>query len=468
MPTVSASTTDTRKPILGREITSVFRYGKPGPHVPPSNVGTSIIPPMLAWQVLRNLPLLLRLRRRMTQYRKRRTEAGSDIVVAFYSDNLDEVNGIANNLRHVIPFMRALGHQAFLAGSAFHTRPHGVVENHYLLLLPRALSMEQLGYADSELAFPHIRPLLRLLWRYPVDLVELETPSPGAWLVGICAKIAGIKVISHYRTDVPSYTRSLVKAKWMHRYVLWLMQVFYRFTRPVISPCRDYQRKLVEEIRIPEGDTVILPRGIPLQNFSPNLRGQGVWEKFTSAKRKIRFLYVGRISKEKDIPFLEELWKRFRVHHDDVELLFVGGGWYLDILRGHFKDCPDVTLAGVQGGETLSSLYADADFFVFPSSTDTFGNVVVESIASGTPVLVTNQGGPQDIIDDYGCGWILPYNDLDAWLACMESCCQLIQNNPVEYEAMRTRACARSQFYTLENAVNTQWEYYRKVVRESY
>ena len=417
----------------------------------------------MAWQLLRNLPLLWKLRR-LFKARRRARRPEDEIAVAFYSDNLDEVNGIANNLRHVVPTMRAKGHSAYLAGSAFHTRKQGVVENHYVFLFPRAMSMEQLGYADSELAFPHLRPLLRLLERYPVDLLELETPSPGAWLAGISAKLIGLPVISHYRTDVPSYTRALVKQVWMQRYVLWLMQVFNRFTRPVVSPCRDYQRKLVEEIRIPLADTVILPRGIPLERFHPSLRGKGVWERFSSQGAKVRFLYVGRISKEKDIPFLETLWKAFRKRRQDAELLFVGGGWYLDQLRSHFDGHSEVNFAGVQGGETLSSLYADADFFVFPSGTDTFGNVVVESLASGTPVLVTDRGGPQDIVEGHGCGSILPYEAQEKWLEELDRCCNLKIEQQAEYAAMRERAYARSQCYTLDNAVDAQWAFFRQVV----
>lgn len=422
----------------------------------------------MSWQLLTNLPLLLKLRKRLATYRAQRVAQGHDIAIAFYSDNLDEVNGIANNLRHVVPFMHTQGHKAYLLGSAFHTRKHGVVENSYLILLPRAMSMEQLGYADSELAMPYLRPMLRMLWRYPIDLLEVETPSPGAWLSRIAAKIMGLKVISHYRTDVPSYTRTLVKAKWMHVYVLWLMQIFYRNARPVVSPCRDYQKKLADEIRVPIADTIILPRGIPLERYNPALRGKGTWERFSSAKKSVRFVFVGRISKEKDIPFLEELWKSFRAGNQDAELMFVGDGWYLQTLRDNFADCADVSFSGVQGGEVLAGLYADADFFIFPSGTDTFGNVVVESLASGTPVLVTDRGGPQDIVSELECGWVLPYNDIGAWQKQLQECCDLKQQKPDDYNAMRQRAYQRSQVYTLENAVKAQWEFFRKVVGESY
>ena len=112
----------------------------------------------------------------------------------------------------------------------------------------------------------------------------------------------------------------------------------------------------------------------------------------------------------------------------------------------------------------MSSLYADADFFIFPSGTDTFGNVVVESIASGTPVLVTDRGGPQDIVEGHDCGSILPYEALEKWLEEMDRCCRLKIEQEAEYAAMRDRAYARSQCYTLDNAVEAQWSFFRQVV----
>ena len=354
----SNNTYDSRPPIFGRTVSSTFPEYFSFKHQPPGNIRTCMIPPVVFWQVLRNLPQLLKLR--FFLKKKRKEHAEDDIRVAFYSDNLDEVNGIANNLRHVITYMRGHGYKAALVGSAFNTRPCGVVENGYVILLPRVFSMEQLGYANSELAIPHVRPILRLLKRYPVDVVELETPSPGAWAIAFCAKIAGIKVISHYRTDVPTYTKTLVKAKWMYRYVLMLMQIFYGFTRPVVSPCKDYKNILHNDIKVPLDKIEIIRRGIPLENYSPDFRGKGTWEKFSDLQGKVRFVYVGRISKEKNLPLLRNLWMEFRKKHDDAELMFVGDGWYLEELKKDFASAPEVHFAGVQGGETLAGLYADA------------------------------------------------------------------------------------------------------------
>jgi glycosyltransferase involved in cell wall biosynthesis len=358
------------------------------------------------WQLFANISAILKLRR---IYAKRKTNIKEeDFSVIFYSDNLDEINGIANSLRSVVPYLKSKGKKVQLWGNAFHTRTNGVVEDSFVVLFPRAVSMEQLGYADSELAAPYLAPILKMLRRYPADIMELETPSPGAWLVGITGKILGIKVLSHYRTDVPSYTRSLVKEAWMRRYVLWLIRIFYQNTDPVICPCEAYRKILETEIKVKPQHIRVLPRGIPLENFSPAYR---------NTSELIRFLYVGRISSEKDIPFLEILWKEFCKENQNAELTFVGGGWYLDTLKENMKGYSNVHFAGVKAGKELAEHYANADFFLFPSATDTFGNVIVESLASGTPALVTDKGGPQDMTNSAKekCGWVLPFRDLGSW-----------------------------------------------------
>ena len=473
MPTASNSTKlkatdvlDSRPAIFGRTVTSTFRKMFSFKHQPPGNLRTGMIPPIVFGSLILNIPKLLKLRSYLKKERKQ--HPADDVRILFYSDNLDETNGIANNLRNVIPYMRAHGMHAFLAGNAFNSRPCGVVENSYCLLLPRLFSMEQLGYANSELAIPRIGPVLRLLKRYPVDLIEFETPSPGAWLVCFCAKVAGIKVFSHYRTDVPTYTKTLVKAKWMFHFVLWLMKVFYGMTKPVVSPCKDYADILTSQLKIPANQVQILPRGLPLEKFSPELRGKGTWEKYSdSANRKVRFSFIGRISKEKNLEFLNGVWKKFAAKHSDVELMYVGYGWYLEEIKKFFEGDNSVHFAGEQGGETLASLYADSDFFLFPSVTDTFGNVVVEAMSTGTPAIVSNYGGPHDIVMDEAAGRILPIDE-DAWLNALEECRRIYLEEPATYAKMRETAHERSLKYTMESSTKAQFEFFRKLKRDAY
>ena len=113
----------------------------------------------------------------------------------------------------------------------------------------------------------------------------------------------------------------------------------------------------------------------------------------------------------------------------DVELMYVGYGWYLEEIKKFYEGDNSVHFAGEQGGETLASLYADSDFFLFPSVTDTFGNVVVEAMSTGTPALVSDYGGPHDIVMDDAAGRILPIDE-EAWLKAMEECRKLFLEEP--------------------------------------
>jgi glycosyltransferase involved in cell wall biosynthesis len=192
----------------------------------------------------------------------------------------------------------------------------------------------------------------------------------------------------------------------------------------------------------------------------------GTWEKF-GEKKTVKYLFCGRISKEKNIPFLNNVWKKFAKRHDDVQLMFVGYGWYLEELKTIYKDNPEVLFSGEQGGETLAGLYADADFFVFPSTTDTFGNVVVEAMASGTPAIVSDFGGPKSIVKDEDHGFICPMDE-GSWLDALEKCHDLKKNHPDKYQAMSNRVFERSRIYTLENASKTQYAYFRKLKKEAY
>ncbi len=139
----------------------------------------------------------------------------------------------------------------------------------------------------------------------------------------------------------------------------------------------------------------------------------------------------------------------------------------LEELKKDFATAPEVHFAGVQGGETLAGLYADADFLLFPSTTDTFGNVVVEALASGTPAIVTDMGGPQDIVFEKGCGEVLPADDTRAWLSQIEKCVEL-RHDEAAYQKVRENAYERSKDYTLEKAAKAQWEFYKKVYHEAY
>jgi glycosyltransferase involved in cell wall biosynthesis len=121
-------------------------------------------------------------------------------------------------------------------------------------------------------------------------------------------------------------------------------------------------------------------------------------------------LYVGRISKEKDLDVLAQAYRQLRDEGLSVQLYLVGEGPYLESLN---SSLPQAVFTGYLRGADLATAYASADVFVFPSTTDTFGNVVIEAQASGTPVIVSDTGGPKELVEDNVNGIVTKSHDAD-------------------------------------------------------
>jgi len=133
-------------------------------------------------------------------------------------------------------------------------------------------------------------------------------------------------------------------------------------------------------------------------------------------------LYVGRISKEKDLNLLAEIMPALREKAGRFTLAIVGEGPYRAELESLL---PDAIFTGILSGRELGVAYASADLFVFPSTTDTYGNVVVEAMAAGLPVAVSDIGGPRELIKTSQMGRVLPARDVSAWV---EGLAQMLAN----------------------------------------
>jgi glycosyltransferase involved in cell wall biosynthesis len=126
---------------------------------------------------------------------------------------------------------------------------------------------------------------------------------------------------------------------------------------------------------------------------------------------------VGRVSKEKDLDIAAVSHKKMVQSGRHVRLVFTGDGPYLPELREKF---PDAHFTGYLDGPELAAAFASADIFVFPSTTDTFGNVVLEAMASGLPVVVSDRGGPKELVADGETGFVTRSLDLGSFIAATQ------------------------------------------------
>jgi glycosyltransferase involved in cell wall biosynthesis len=235
--------------------------------------------------------------------------------------------------------------------------------------------------------FPWTR-LGRELFRVPYSLVQSSTPDIlGLW-ARFVARRHGCPFVAIFHTALAQYVeiRGRRSAGALAGRIaggamrIWIRRYFNR-ANLILAPSASVKRELEGELRPP---IEVLSRGVDCRRFHPRKRTRGA--------DRVRALYVGRVAPEKNL----DLLVRVLAQRADMEAVVVGSGPSLDSLRGRM---PGAAFVGRLEGESLARAYADADFFVFPSRTDTLGNVVLEAMASGLPVVVTDSMGPKDLVE---------------------------------------------------------------------
>jgi glycosyltransferase involved in cell wall biosynthesis len=231
------------------------------------------------------------------------------------------------------------------------------------------------------------------------------------------------------------------------KFVLW----YYDQMDLIYAPSQSTKDELVakgikaEKIRV-------YPRGIDTQRFNPSNRN-GFYKQWDCDDRTTKLIYVGRVSKEKNLHLLAQAYRQLSQTTPDVMLTVVGDGPYLDEMQAEIADLPCI-FTGRLEGDDLAAAYASSDVFVFPSTTDTFGNVVLEAQASGIPVIVTGQGGPVENIIAEKTGLVVAADCTQSILDAMQS----LVSDPRRRQQMGQAARDYMEDRSFEAAFNQTWK----------
>ena len=331
-----------------------------------------------------------------------------------FTDTLGDVNGVSR-------FIRNMGHESIAAGKemliATSTRFEIPPEDCFFNCRPK-FAMKMPKYAELDFVIPNKTDLVRRAEEFAPDVVHVSTPG-GVGKVGRdFAKKRGIPIAGVYHTDFPAYLEHLFNEEMYGTITAQYMKYFYKPFELILSRSEQYMESL-EKLNFSHDRMAKLEPGIKLDDFDASHRDESAWDEYGLPRDSVKVLYVGRISTEKNLPVLTEIWpkvrERARSAGVDARLVVIGGGPYLtemqSALGGHGTVFP-----GFKHGTELAKLYASADMFVFPSLTDTLGQVVLESQASGIPVIVADQGGPKEVVDDGATGLVLPGSRPAAWV----------------------------------------------------
>ncbi len=178
-------------------------------------------------------------------------------------------------------------------------------------------------------------------------------------------------------------------------------------------------------------------RGLRTEHFKP------LQPRLRTETTAIRLLYVGRISKDKNLDFLIDTYRQIRSSIPDVSLTLAGTGPYLKDLQDNCSSLPNLNFVGNIPYHQLPQLYNEHDLFLFPSVTDTFGMVVLEAQACGLPALVSDIGGPKEIVRNGTTGYVIPVQSTQAWFDIIQELAVDLRNEASQYRALGQAARKR-------------------------
>lgn len=268
------------------------------------------------------------------------------------------------------------------------------------------------------------------------------------------ARILKFPISGTYHTALPQYAQILTGDQGLED-LMWKFIVWYYDQMDFIHvPSKSTGDELIQKGIHPEKIT-IFPRGIDINRFHPSKRN-GYLQSHYSIESDLNLLYVGRVSKEKNLHLLCHAYKKLCRTTQNVHLVIVGDGPYMDEMKVQMQKVP-CTFAGYLEGEDLAAVYASSDLFIFPSTTDTFGNVVLEAQASGLPVIVTDRGGPQENIVADKTGLVVAADDSQALLEAIG----VLVENPGRLKRMGEAARKYMENRSFDGAFIQTWKLYK-------
>ncbi len=355
--------------------------------------------------------------------------------IAWATDTLNDVNGVSRTVTSAATLARKLSLPLTVLASESRRPSYDFDCENFAPIWETPVPR----YEELTLRVPPAIELIEHCERENYGKILISTPGPVGLAALAAAKLLGVPTAGIYHTDFPRYVAALggdARIEDLSRsYVRW----FYRQMDEVLVSSAAYADELVR-MGIERDRLRDLPRGVDLELFSPDRRQADHFARWGLPPGPV-LLYAGRLSREKNLGVLLQAFRHLRERGVQAGLAIVGDGPERRALEMRWN-APDVAFTGYLAGAELSAAYASADLFVFPSRTDTFGNVVLEAMASGLPPIVAREGGPAEQVRHGETGLVV---DLDRPEALGDAMAALIAHSGLRH---RLAAAARGHATT--------------------
>ena len=346
-----------------------------------------------------------------------RSGNGGSLRIAFFPDVYNEVDGVANTSRHFEAFAktRELPFLTIHAGPRKEVVTTGSVTRVQLPRSPLTFPLDRTHEYDL-VFWRYYREVADLVRDFNPDVVQITGPSDLGMLGALIAHKIGVPLAASWQTNLHQYARSRLSSvlsflpkslstKLMSVVERWTLRAamrFYEIPRLLFTPNREMVTLLEQTTGKP---CSLIPHSVDTAVFSPEFRDR--------ENGPFRIGYVGRLTAEKNVRLLAQIEHALLTRgHRNFRMVVVGEGAEGKWLR---KNMAHAEFTGTLTGRDLSRAFANMDFFVFPSETDTFGLVVLEALASGVPAVVSSVGGPKYNVQHCKTGYIA--NNLEEFVA---------------------------------------------------
>jgi len=349
-----------------------------------------------------------------------------------------EVNGVAMTLACIVDGLQRRNHRIQLIRPRQHATESPARNVHFEEVLSRGVPIPR--YQGLRIGLPAKQALFRLWSLKRPDVVHIATEGPLGWSALTAAAKLKLPISTGFHTNFHSYSQHY-GVGFLKKPIAAYLRKFHNRAQATLVPTEDLRRELAaqgfENLRV-------VSRGVDTRLFSPVRRSPQLRRDWGAADGEPVALYVGRIAPEKNLKLVVDAFSGMRARVPQARLVMVGDGPERTALAARH---PDIVFTGTRTGEDLAAHYASADIFLFPSLTETFGNVTLEAMASGLAVVAYDYAAAQQYLAHERSGLLAPFDDSEAFVRLAAA----LATDPGRAAFLRVRARASAERIDWDN-----------------
>ncbi|HSI56041.1 MAG TPA: glycosyltransferase family 1 protein [Ideonella sp.] len=318
-----------------------------------------------------------------------------------------EVNGVARTIACVVDGLRARHHEVQLIRPSQASEPRAAGDERFHEVLMRGLPIPR--YPHLRMGVTSRKALVKLWSRSRPDVVHIATEGPMGWTALQAAVQMKLPVCSDFRTNFHAYSKHY-GIGWLHKPIMAYLRKFHNLTQCTMTPDDGLRRNLTD---YGFRNIALVARGVDTALFHPARRSEELRRRWGVGPGDLVVLHVGRLAPEKNLGTLAQAFDAIRQVQPGARLVLVGDGPSRKELE---QRCPGAVFAGMRHGDDLAAHYASGDLFVFPSVTETYGNVTPEAMASGLPVLAYDYAAASQLVRPTLNGMLARFGNMDDFV----------------------------------------------------